>query len=404
MTHERALRICVVAETYPLVSETFVRTQVEGLAARGHEVEVLCSEVRRGPDETETVVRRRWGALSAANGPVDRLPSAVRHRAVGLMDRLDTRHLEKFDIVLAQFGYQGARVAAALRGSRRAPPLVTIYHGHDVATVAHDGAMWIYDRLFRTGALHLPVNDAFRDILVAAGAPPDRTRVHRMGISPDTFRFRARDWTQRPLRLLTVGRLTQKKGIGDAIRALEVLSERRPGLDWRHEIVGTGELDGALRAQAAASAVGDRIRFLGARPHAEVRRRLETAQVVLLPSVTATNGDAEGVPVSLMEAMASGALVVSTRHSGIPDLVEDGVTGFLAPEGDAAALADRIAAAAGAGNAAEIARAAREKVRRDFDADRQLDRLEKMLVAQRRPDRHARTPVAGPSGRAAGTP
>ncbi|MFW5642341.1 MAG: glycosyltransferase [Roseicyclus sp.] len=401
------MRICVVAEKYPLLSETFVRAQVEGLAARGHEVEVLCSEAMADGPGGGPGVRRRWGVFAAANRPVGRAAPRLRHKAWRLMDRLDAGYLSGFDAVLAHFGYQGARVASALRGAPRAPPLVTIYHGHDVATVAHDGAMWIYDELFRTGALHLAVNDAFRRTLVAAGSPADRTLVHRMGISADAFAFRQRDWSERPLRILTVGRLTEKKGIACAIEALGHLARRHPQIDWRHEIVGTGELEEALHRQAAASPVAGRIAFLGARPHDEVRHRLDAAHIFLLPSVTAANGDAEGVPVSLMEAMSSGALVVSSAHSGIPELVEDGVTGFLAPERDAAALALRIAAAARVAEPGRIARAAREKVGRDFDAARQMDRLEDLLAGlapaarDAQPPRSARRPwpIRGPEAR-----
>ncbi|PTE20170.1 colanic acid biosynthesis glycosyltransferase WcaL [Cereibacter changlensis JA139] len=375
------MRLCIVVDTYPRLSETFVQAQAEGLAARGHEVEVLCRESGASGQHGPIRIRRWWGLLAALNGPTERLGFGPRHKVRRALDRMEARYLSGFDVVLAHFGYEGARVAAVLSRLEKAPPLVTIYHGHDVATVIRNGAMSLYDQLFRVGALHLPVNAVFRQMLVDAGAPPERTLVHHMGIASGAFASAPRDWNARPLRILSVGRLTEKKGFAVAIAALERLAEDYPDLDWRYEIVGTGALQEPLRAQAESSAVAGRISFLGARPHAEVQRLLAAAHVFLLPSVTAANGDAEGVPVSLMEAMASGALTVSTDHSGIPELIEDGVTGFLAPERDIPALARRLAAAAHGDCPEGITRAAAEKVRQDFDADHQLLSLELLLSA-----------------------
>ncbi|MBS1302166.1 glycosyltransferase [Loktanella sp. SALINAS62] len=383
------MRICIVADRFPLLSETFVIAQVKGLSARGHDVEVLCRETDSDWPDGNATVRLHWGKFAALNGPVQKLDTQRRHKAWRIMDRLDTAYLATFDVIIAHFGYEGARTAAVLRRLQQAPPLVTIYHGHDVSTVAHNGDMWIYKELFRTGALHLTVNAPFRAALVAAGAPAERTQVHHMGISPEAFVFEQRDWSARPVHILTVGRLTEKKGIGDAITALERFAVDHPGIDWRHDIIGTGELDAELRQQAAASPVADRITFLGARPHDEVRSRLQAAHIFLLPSVTAANGDAEGVPVSLMEAMSAGALVVSTDHSGIPELITDGHTGFLAPERDTDAIAAKIAAAALCADPAQIAQAAAAQVHRAFNTNHQLDALEQLLtgLCARRPDR-----------------
>lgn len=372
------MRICIVVDQFPKLSETFVLAQVEGLSARGHEVEVLCN----GSHDDLPVrarVRHHWGPLAAFNRLAGMFDVRVRHKMRALLDRLDAGYLSTFDVIVAHFGYEGARVAATLRHSRTAPPLATIYHGHDVSTVAHDGAMWIYQDLFQSGALHLPVNASFCQTLIDAGAPPERTRVHHVGISPDIFAFSQRDWTARPLRILSVARLTEKKGISCAISALERVAKDHPDIDWQYDIVGTGELEDQLHAQAEASPVSGRIRFRGALPHGEVRHLLSTAHIFLLPSVSAANGDTEGVPVSLMEAMASGAIVVSTVHSGIPELIEDGVTGYLAPERDVAALARKLATAATSPDADRIAAGALRTVRRDFNAKLQLGELEQML-------------------------
>lgn len=379
------MRICIVADVFPRLSETFVLHQVEGLEARGHDVEVLCREVQAAADTPNAralrrKARRRWGALSVLEPCVGRMPPRARHKATGLLDRLDAAYLRGFDVALAHFGYEGARMARLKRRAPGSPPLVTIFHGHDVATVWHDGATHLYDELFRVGALHLCVNRRFRDLLIEAGAPEGATRVHRMGVASDDLPFRTRDHAQRPQAILTVARLTEKKGVAYALRALARLRETHPALDWRHRIVGDGALRAELEALRDGLGLDDRVAFLGARPHDEVRRLLAESHVFLLPSVTAADGDAEGVPVSLMEAMASGAIAVSTRHSGIPDLIEDGRTGYLAPERDAEALAEKLARALSPdpGRAA-LAEAARRDVERSFNLETQLDALEAAL-------------------------
>lgn len=368
------MRICIVADRFPKLSETFVLHQVEGLQARGHDVSVLCNA--GGETAPPCPARRRWDGLAGLRPSIDRLPWRLQHRARRSLDRLDAGYLGGFDVILAHFGYEGARVAALAREAGGLPPLVTIYHGHDVATVAHDGAFALYDDLFRHGALHLPVNDAFRETLIAAGAPRDRTLTHHMGIDPAAFPFHARDWSRRPVEIVSVGRLTEKKGYAHALDALARLGD----LDWRWRIVGDGEEAQALAARTSALAVRDRIVWMGPQPHDRVRALMAEAHLFLLPSVTAANGDAEGVPVSLMEAMASGVVPVSTRHSGIPDLIEDCVSGFLAPERDADRLAATLREAmTRPERLGTMAEAGHSRVLDAFNAGRQIAALEGLL-------------------------
>lgn len=383
------MRICLVADVFPRLSETFVLDQALCLSARGHEVEVLCRrDAWRGAglDGEAAVLQARtwtwWGPARGLDGTVARLSPRWRHRAGAALDLAAARRLARCDAIVAHFGYEGARVARLMRRVPGLPPLVTVFHGHDVATVAPDEIGRLYADLFAHGARHLAVNAVFRDALVAAGAPADRTAVHRSGTRIDAIPFVPRSRGAAPWTLLSVARLTEKKGIAYALRALGRVRDRRPDLDWRYAIIGDGELRGALEALCDSLGLADRVAFLGPRPSEAVRRRLAEADVFLLPSVTAANGDAEGVPVSLMEAMASGALVVSTVHSGIPELVAPGETGLLAPERDVEALAERLVEALSMDPArrAAMSRHARLRVEADFDVVRQTDALARLLA------------------------
>jgi colanic acid/amylovoran biosynthesis glycosyltransferase len=256
-------------------------------------------------------------------------------------------------------------------------PLVTIFHGRDVGEPMHDDTLGRYKVVFERGALQLPVNGFFRNALIDVGAPPAEILVHHMGVRPGEIEYRWRSWEQGTLSFVSVCRLTEKKGIEYALRALASLPRR----DWVYSVIGGGELLDRLEALAANLGIADRVTFLGPRPHSEVKQRLRHAHVFLLPSVVASDGDLEGIPVSLMEAMAAGLIAVSTYHSGIPELIEDGKTGFLAPERDVAALAGKLAWIAGNPEPCEpIARAARKKIEADFNADVLNDRFAEIIT------------------------
>ena len=114
------------------------------------------------------------------------------------------------------------------------------------------------------------------------------------------------------------------------------------GRDFDVQAIGDGPEEGELRAAVADAGLGDVVTFHGSKPHDFVLKLMTEADCLALPSVTAADGDQEGIPVTLMEAMAARLPVVSTYHSGIPELVSDNETGLLVPERDAAALADAI--------------------------------------------------------------
>jgi hypothetical protein len=196
-----------------------------------------------------------------------------------------------------------------------------------------------------------------------------------MGIDTDKFTFSTGDPSSSTLNILLVGRMTEKKGIEYAIRAMAHIRSA-----VKLTIVGTGQLESSLRALVAELKVESHVCFLGAQPHQKVRMLMDESDVFVLPSVTASDGDMEGVPVVLMEAMASGVITVSSRHGGIPELIDHGVSGFLVNERDPVGLAkvvDEIAS--GAYNLAEIAANARHKIEARFnsrvEAIRLLDKL-----------------------------
>jgi glycosyltransferase involved in cell wall biosynthesis len=175
-------------------------------------------------------------------------------------------------------------------------------------------------------------------------------------------------------RLLSVGRLDPIKGFDVLLQALAMLRDR--GLAFESTVIGEGDERARLEAQRDALGLADRVSFVGAKPQTEVRKAMAESTLMVMPCVVTPEGNADGIPNVLTEAMAAGLPVVSTRVSGIPELVDDGISGRLVDQRDAAALADAIAALLADPAARDAyAHAGRAKVEREFDVRIEAGRL-----------------------------
>ena len=187
-------------------------------------------------------------------------------------------------------------------------------------------------------------------------------------------------------RLLCVAALEPYKGIGVLIEALDLLRGRpgEGGPEVRCEVLGEGRERRRLEAEIARRGLGGVVRLTGAVPEEEVARRLAAADAFTLPSVVAPNGQMEGIPVALMEALAAGLPAVASDLSGIPELVEDGVTGLLVPPGDPEALAAALARVAGdPALARRLGEAGRRRVAEGFSLETTVGELLRHLDSER---------------------
>jgi colanic acid/amylovoran biosynthesis glycosyltransferase len=175
---------------------------------------------------------------------------------------------------------------------------------------------------------------------------------------------------------IEVGRLVEKKGHEYAIRAFARCRERCGDIDLRLIIIGAGPLEDRLRALAHRLALDAIIEFRGGQPRDAIFDALVHSNVLLLPSVTAADGDMEASPVAISEAMSVGLPVIATHHGGIPEIVEDGGTGILVPERDVDALADAMERLVKDRPLAErLGQSGRAKVTRELDIEHWNDLL-----------------------------
>jgi glycosyltransferase involved in cell wall biosynthesis len=206
------------------------------------------------------------------------------------------------------------------------------------------------------------------------GDEPDG-KLHLVYHGLDLARYQPGASTQRahPL-LLSVGRLTEKKGFPYLLAACQGLKER--GYDFECQIVGEGPLHHELETQIAQLGLEDRVTLCGAIPHEAVIDKYREAMLFVLPCVMARDGDRDGIPNVLIEAMAMQLPVVSTRHSGIPELVEDEVNGLLVPPNDERALADALARLlSDPALCTRLGQSGRQRVLEKFDIHRNVQRL-----------------------------
>lgn len=181
-----------------------------------------------------------------------------------------------------------------------------------------------------------------------------------------------------PPLVLAVGRLVEKKGFADLIRACSVLREE--GQAFRCRIVGKGELRGELRGLIAELGLEDRVELAGPIPREQLLPLYRRASVVVAPCVIGADGNRDGLPTVVTEAMALGVPVVATDVTGIPELVEDGRTGLLVPQRQPEELAAAIRRVlADPGWAEDLARGGRARVERDFDLRVNVSRLRRLL-------------------------
>ncbi|WP_119154021.1 glycosyltransferase [Caldimonas tepidiphila] len=259
--------------------------------------------------------------------------------------------------------------AALLVSRRLGIPFSFTAHAHDIFLEHH-----LLEDKMRHAAFGVTISEFNRRYLAQRVSPDatERMRVIHCGVSPREIEFKPAG--RAPATLLAVGRFDEIKGFRYLIEACALLVAR--GLKFECRVIGDGPLREQLRRQIDEAGLGHCVHLLGARPQEEVRRELYRTSVFVLPSVVKANGDRDGIPVALMEAMACGAPVVSTRVSGIPELVEEGVSGLLVPPADAGRLAqalEQLLTRPALG--AELARAAREKVESEFDVAKEARKL-----------------------------
>jgi len=328
---QKPLKILFVESVFPPSSGTAVLYQITGLIDRGYTVYIYAK--RKGllelghPDIMKYNLLKHTYFHSPLQGKTNQLNNLPPDLAT-------------FDIIYCQFGDRATVFLPIKEGQNLKAKFVTCFRGADLSKNVKQNPNK-YDLLLRKGDLFLPVCDAFRRRLISLGCDPKKIIVHHSAIDCKKFSFKSRTFNKGDIvNMVTVCRLVEKKGLTYSIRAVAQLIRKYP--DIRYDIVGFGPLEQELKQLIEKLGVQNQIRLVGRVSEDEVAAMLDNTHIFVLASVTAKSGDEEGIPNALKEAMARGIPVVSTYHSGIPELVDNGVSGFLVPQRDVKMLAKRI--------------------------------------------------------------
>jgi glycosyltransferase involved in cell wall biosynthesis len=364
-------RVAVVLKGWPRLSETFIAQEIAGLEARGVALEIWSlrrpTEALRHPvhdrvigravylpeylkDDLKRVLRawrkaRRLPGYAAARAKfladLRRDPTANRLRRWGQALVLAAELPRSVEHLYVHFLHTPAsvtRYAATMRGL----PWSVSAHAKDIWT----SAPWeIAEKLADCAWLTTCTAQGLARLRAHAPRPHDLQLVyHGLDIAhlPQPPAGRPpRDGSDAndPVVILSVGRKVEKKGYDDLLNALARLPQ---SLHWRFEHIGGGALGEALKARATRLGIADRCTWLGAQSQKQVFAALARADLFVLASKKAADGDQDGLPNVLMEAAHQGLPVVSTRAAAIAEFVEDGVSGLLVPPADPAALAGAL--------------------------------------------------------------
>jgi len=388
MSRCEPMRVAYVVKRYPRYSETFIVNEILAHEEAGWDIEVFSL---RPPCDThfqDGIARVRapvtyvessgiksvhfWAAIREAAQALPNLWADLEmagdedyrdvYQAVTLAREARQRGINHFHAHFASLPTTVARLAAHFAG------LTYTFTAH-AKDIFHESAN--PDDLRRKladAASVITVSDFNRKFLQEQfGAATSRVDRVYNGLSLERFPYKPP--TDRRARIVAVGRLVEKKGFGDLIDACAVLAQEKVSFDC--QIIGTGELEADLQTQIDSLSLGDQVHLLGPRPQAEVIQLVQNAAVFAAPCVVGEDGNRDGLPTVLLEAMALGTPCVSTDVTGIPEVIRHEETGLRVPQHDPGQLASAIKRLLTESSLrVRLSNSARQLIESDFDVKR----------------------------------
>lgn len=347
--------LAIVRDVFDHPSETFVRSHVRTIAP-GATV-LVC-------EQEDSAGALGCPALATPFQPKAGLKSS---RVMGFLKRY------RVDVMLAEYAATGWRF---LNPCELADiKLFVHFHGYD-GSMRLRNPLWVqrYQEIFMRSSGIISPSNFIANNLVEAGCPPRKLHVSPCGVDPIRFSPGQGD----PLRLLAVGRLVEKKAPHLTIKAFATVLKRFPGA--RLDIIGDGPLRERCQVDIATRGLTDAVHLLGVQSPEQVSEAMKKASLFVHHSVTTPEGDTEGLPVAVLEAMASGLPVISTRHSGIAEAVSESETGVLVEENDVDGMVEAIAdLLTNPARAKAMGAAGRERVLAHFTERHMRDRLRAIM-------------------------
>ncbi len=281
---------------------------------------------------------------------------------------------KKVECVLAEYGVTAAASLRVIQSLNL--PLIVHFHGFD----ASDRNFLLkykekYIEVFQYAGAVVSVSRKMTEDLIALGCHPDKIVLNTYGPNPDFFNIRPNFNSKN---FIAIGRFVDKKAPHLTIKAFSALAKRCP--DAHLFMAGEGNLLKYCQDLVKDLGIGQQVSFLGILPKSQIVRFFSNSLAFVQHSVTAKNGDSEGTPVAILEASAAGLPVIATRHAGISDVIEDGITGFLVEEFDTAGMANYMIELCENPEKAKVMGArGKEFIRSNFTLEKHLSRLTEII-------------------------
>lgn len=365
------MKIAFIVSTFPALPETFILDQITGLIDLGCDIHIY-SRLTPPVGKIHSDVEKY--KLYSRLYPLDRTPSKKLVRILKTLKLLGSNlhilsHIlfnslnvfkcrresyplrllyhavpflgKRYDVIHCHFGPNG-NLGVLLKQIGVKGKLITAFHGYDANSYVRANGKDVYKSLFQTGDLFTVNTNFTKKKVIELGCKESKIVLLPEGLNLENYQFSESFVNERrsDIKILTVARLVEKKGLEYSIRAIAKVKEKC--LDFEYWIIGDGPLKSKLVSLVKELNLSDYVKFMGWRERNEVIRCYRKSAIFMLASVTSRDGDQEGQGLVLQEAQAMGLPVVSTLHNGIPEGVQDGKTGFLVPERDVDALADRL--------------------------------------------------------------
>ncbi|RTL05888.1 colanic acid biosynthesis glycosyltransferase WcaL [Candidatus Dependentiae bacterium] len=354
------INILFVTGSFPHVSQRFIQDQIVKLINNGHSAHIQSLRLPK----------------------TDHLP--IDFTKYKLIKKTfygkELPPLELFDIVYVQFGYHGQQVVEQAKKQGFKGPIVVCFRGNDLSGYLQKNPQR-YEQLFKDADLFLPVCNFFGQRLVQLGCDCAKIITHHSAININFFAFKKRTINSaQKLNLISVCRLVEKKGLIFAIKAVSILKKKYPHI--KYTIVGDADTVSKAYKEYLQQLVKElgleqQVLFYGWATHEELMPLLDKADIFLLPSITAADGDEEGIPNAAKEAMAVGLPVIITDHAGNSELVEHEKTGLLVKQKDELEIVKAVYwYIQHPQQLKQITQKAREKIEQEFAIDTTVKKLE----------------------------
>jgi colanic acid/amylovoran biosynthesis glycosyltransferase len=360
---KKPLNILFIVGHFPVSSQVFILNMMTGLIDRGHNVSIFSFNRDSLVDMHPNV--EKYNLLKHAS--YKWLPA----------------HLpKKCDIVFCQFGYLGQKIFNMPQLSEwlQKRKVVVCFRGADLSSYL-EKSPGMYKKVLRQADLFLPVCDYFKKKLIALGCKHSKIVVHHSAIDCSQFFFTTRSKPiDNKINMVSVCRLVKKKGIDDALYAFYEIVKKYP--QAHYYIVGDGPERTYLELLIYQLNLQDNVTLCGWKNHEEVVSILDKSHIFILPSRKAEDGNEEGIANALKEAMAMGLISIGTWHAGTPELIDDGISGFLVLEQSVVQLTKTIEYIIEHPEIWEsVGLAARKKIEDGFETQQSIKKLERLFYA-----------------------